>query len=365
MTVSFVRADEKPLAKILEELANKRFTGRVEFNVVCDNTNYVGAIELSNGEIVAAELEHPALIRGLEALQRMLNRWVQNCRGYAEIIELTPDKVSVDLEENPTAKIDPAKAREALNEALETLRSILEGGAETAPEELAPTAPLVVPAEEERPAPRPPEKPAEVEAARAEEARPAEVGVEAVTSSQELIERLDSPLFDATIVLKGNLADSGYIQPGQLQTLLEKLVKLSREHPDKAVVAFINDRMNEIKGKIVAHDGIIVATLVKRDSERLIDKQALDALNSFERPLLYDIYLVGENVDETLYKLAQRASQEAREAAKKAEEAAATAPAPTAQERSEEREEERREERREEEGRKERRHRRFFIFFRR
>ncbi len=361
VTVSFVRADEKPLAKILEELVDKKFTGRVEFNVVCDNTNYVGAVELNNGEIVAAELEHPALIRGLEALQRMLNRWIQNCRGYAEIIELTPDKVAVDLEENPTARIDPAKAREALNSALETLKTLLEGGTETAPEELAPTAPLLVPTEEERarpaPAPAPAEKPAE--AAEVEETG-GEVSVEAITSSEELIERLDSPLFDATIVLKGSLADSGYIQPGQLQLLLEKLVKLSKEHPDKAVVTFINDRMNEIKGKIVAHDGVIVATLVKKNGERLTDKRALDVLNGFERPLLYDVYLVGENVDETLYRLAQRASQEAKEAAKKAAE-------------EEARREEQRvvagggEERREEkaEAREEKRRRRFFIFFRR
>ncbi len=364
VTIGFVRADEKPLARILDELRRKKFTGRVEFNVNCEGTSYSGAIELQDGEIVAAELEYPALIRGVEALQRILNRWLQNCRGYAEIIELTRDKVAIDLEENPVARVDPKQAAQVLEEALRAITMVLEARGAPHEEEVAPTAPLVVP-EEEKPAPpkpeeRPEEKPAaEVVAAPAPEAAPPEAKpvAEAVPSSEEIIERLDSPLFDASIVLRGTLVDSGYVEPGQVDKLLEKLRELSKSHTDKAVVAFVNDRMNEIKAKIVVHDGIIVAMLAKKDSERLVDEEALKALASFPRPLLYDIYLVGEDVDETLYKLAEKASREAKEAAKQEEKRveAATPPAPTPPEHA----------KTEEHHEEKRRRRRFFIFFRR
>ncbi len=369
-TVAFVRADEKPLAVLLDELRQKKFTGRVEFNVTCEETRYAGAVELQDGRVVAAELETPSLIRGVEALRLILNRWLQNCRGYAEVIELDEPRVRIDLEENPTARLDPNEANQAIDETLRVLRELM--GEEKRVEEVAPTAPLV-----ELPEARPAEEHAtsveEVEAKPSEETLPTPevkpeeaVAVEAVPSTSEIIERLDSPLFDASIVLHGILTDSGYVQPHEIDKLVARVVEISKRNPDKTVVAFVNDRLNEIKAKLVAHDGMLVAVLARRDSERLVDKDALEALAKFERPLLYDVYLVGPDVDETLHRLAQEAVRKAREEAARAEQqmmreeaAPEKPPAPT---QHAEAVEERREERTEEERK---RRRRFLLFFRR
>ncbi len=367
-TVAFVRADEKPLAVLLDELRQKKFTGRVEFNVTCEETRYAGAVELQNGRVVAAELETPSLIRGIEALRLILNRWLQNCRGYAEIIELDEPRVKIDLEENPTARLDPNEADQAIDETLRVLRELM--GEEKRVEEVAPTAPLV-----ELPEAKPAEEHAtsveEVEAKPSEETLPTPevkpeeaVAVEAVPSTSEIIERLDSPLFDASIVLHGILTDSGYVQPHEIDKLVTKIVEISKKNPDKTVVAFVNDRLNEIKAKLVAHDGMLVAALARRDSERLIDKDALEALAKFERPLLYDVYLVGPDVDETLHRLAQEAVRRAREeAARMEQQVVEETPAPEKQSPAQPAEAP---EERGEEAREERRKRcRFLLFFRR
>ncbi|WP_048191980.1 hypothetical protein [Pyrolobus fumarii] len=369
-----MRADEKSLAEVLEELSNKKFSGRLEFAVTCDGTKLSGAIELLDGKIVAAELELPSLVRGSEALRRVLEKWVRNCRGYAEIVELDRGKIDVDLAENPAARVDIEESTKMVKEALQVIREVVKGKEEGTEEEMAPTAPLVEVSEahvteegeykpsiegevrvEERI-----EKQERLPTPLEEEKSVVEE-VEAVPSTERLIERLDSSLFDATIVLRGTLSDSGAIQSHEVDRLVQRLIEVSRNNPDKTIVAFVNDRLNEIRGKLVAYDGILVAALVKRENKRLLDADAIRELASFERPLLYSIYLIDPSVDETLHKLAQESARRAREATKlEKEEVVVEAPTSEARE-SEER-------KRHEHGKseqKESRRRRFLLFFRR
>ncbi len=366
VTVGFVRADEKSGVELLKELMEKRFTGRVEFDVICGDERIVGAIELLEGEIVGVEVELPRRLYGSEALILVTGKWVKNCRGYAEIVQLDKDKVQIDIEENALAKLDPGEARKIVESALSLYREIAEQvpsveqlGAK--PSEETPTAPMPT-------VPLPSEEKAEarvetggVEVTSVEGSAPSEVvtSVEMVPSTESILERLDSAVFDAVIVLKGTLVESSAIEPRDINKLVEKIVEISKEHRDKTVVAFVNDRLNAIKGKLVAHDGMLVAVLVKKDSQRLVDEEGLKALANFERGLLYSIYLVDPTVDETLHRLAQEAVRKAREEAKH-KESATQEETPAASVAAEQVEEKKTEEN---EARKRRR--RFLFFLRR
>ncbi len=365
VTVGFVRADEKSSVELLKELMEKRFTGRVEFDIVCGDERLSGSIEMLNGDIVGVEVEVPRRLYSSDALILVTSKWLKNCRGFAEIIQLDEEKVKIDLEYNSRARIEAGEARKIVESAESLYREITapKVAAERAPEraEEAPTAPLPtvpLPSREETAGAKPSE---EVEVVATERAAPAAgvvAGVEMVASSENILERLDSAVFDAVIVLKGTLAESGAIEPREVPKLIEKLVEISKEHSDKTIVAFVNDRLNEIRGKLVAHDGMLVAVLVKKDSERMVDEEGLKALASFERGLLYSIYLVDPSVDETLHRLAQEAVRKAREEAareERAEEQRAEQPAETGAEAHRETGEARERE----EGR--RRHR--FLFF--
>jgi len=107
-TLGFKRINQfYTLENILQELAKGGFIGRLVFDGVCrDLGKVLLRIELTGEKIVALEAEVGGkLYKGPQALE-YYRKCLTEGEGYVEIIELDSEKVLIDLEDNPDARIN-------------------------------------------------------------------------------------------------------------------------------------------------------------------------------------------------------------------------------------------------------------------
>jgi len=107
-TIGFRRVNKySPLESILREFAKKGFIGRFVFDGTCKNVgNVILRIEVISEKIVAMEAEAGGkLLKGREALE-VFEACKEEAEGFVEIIELDSDKVLIDLEDNPDARVN-------------------------------------------------------------------------------------------------------------------------------------------------------------------------------------------------------------------------------------------------------------------
>ena len=102
-TIKFHNLFEEDLQSIIKEYTARGFTGRLVIYL----DNYTIELELQGGRIVAAMAEDKAsgnIVKGEEAI-KLLREKLGERNGYVEVIELNDEKIRVDLEYAPSARV--------------------------------------------------------------------------------------------------------------------------------------------------------------------------------------------------------------------------------------------------------------------
>ena len=102
-TIKFHKLFEEDLPSILRNYALKGFTGRLVIYL----DDYTIELEFQGGRVVAAMAEEKAsgsIVKGEEAIN-LLRGKLGDKNGYVEVIELSDEKIQVDLDYAPDARV--------------------------------------------------------------------------------------------------------------------------------------------------------------------------------------------------------------------------------------------------------------------
>ena len=113
-TIKFHNLFEEDLQSIIKDYAARGFTGRLVIYL----DNYTIELELQGGRIVAVMAEEKTggnIIRGEEAI-KLLREKLGERNGYVEVIELNDEKIRVDLEYAPNARVPGLSVEQLLGE---------------------------------------------------------------------------------------------------------------------------------------------------------------------------------------------------------------------------------------------------------
>ena len=111
-TIRFHNLFEEELPSILKSYAEKGFTGRLIIYL----DDYTIELDLQRGRIVAALAEEKTrgnIIRGEEAINVLRER-IREKNGYVEVLELSDEKIQIDLDYAPDARIPETSSKELL-----------------------------------------------------------------------------------------------------------------------------------------------------------------------------------------------------------------------------------------------------------
>ena len=102
-TIKFHKLFEEDLPSILRDYASKEFTGRLIIYL----DDYTIELELRGGRVVAAMAEEKAsgnIVKGEDAIN-LLRGKLGDRNGYVEVVELSDEKIRVDLEYAPDSRV--------------------------------------------------------------------------------------------------------------------------------------------------------------------------------------------------------------------------------------------------------------------
>ncbi len=113
-TIKFHNLFEEDLQSIIKDYAARGFSGRLVIYL----DNYTIELELQRGRIVAVMAEEKTsgnIIRGEEAI-KLLREKLGERNGYVEVIQLNDEKIRVDLEYAPNARVPGLSVEQLLGE---------------------------------------------------------------------------------------------------------------------------------------------------------------------------------------------------------------------------------------------------------
>ncbi len=124
VTKKFVKLRDTEAINELVNIVTDNFTGRIQGVLKTPKGDLDVVIEIENGKVVAAGVDGYTSKLSNEALAEILNV-IPQAEGFLEIIELSKEAVSLDLEFNPNAKLrKEIEAKELVKKIIDELKKI-------------------------------------------------------------------------------------------------------------------------------------------------------------------------------------------------------------------------------------------------